>query len=79
VVAEAELLGNGFTGQAFDEESMQGGVTTMHGLCGFEEEAAAECIIHDCTPELRVTFFQTTGMERTRAPATLPGQVQGKS
>jgi len=50
MVGDAELRGDCWEGQAVDEEAAQGGVATMQGLVGLQEEALARGVVHEVAP-----------------------------
>ena len=56
MVGQFQALSDGRAREAFHEEGPQGLIAAVQGLRGLEEELTAERIIHDGTPELRVTF-----------------------
>jgi hypothetical protein len=51
VIGQPEALADGPGGKPFDKKGVQGGEAAVHGLRGFEEEAAAGGIVHAQTPQ----------------------------
>jgi hypothetical protein len=47
VIAHVEALTDGLSGKPLDKEGVQRGEAPVQGLDGFEEEAAAEGIVHE--------------------------------